>query len=409
MKIFIGTTNIASTMGEMRHAFQKLNHEVTIMVNDLPAIANQNISLDIISSTQINPLFRNNWFLGTKSVWKKAIRKPYSDIRKFLINRYNSKILPQLIEQHDVFIFIWSSILADYSDLKLIKKAGKKIVFIFVGDDVRWYWAMKQEFEGLGMSPVEYGKGYNYTAIGLYRRIKRIRMAEKYADLVYSKREQAQLQKRPFFHWIMFVNASDYTVRDSEKEIPLVIHAPSNMSIKGSKYIIDAVNELKAEGLVFDFQLVENMKFEECKKLIEKADFIIDQLFIPGGGRLCAEALSCNAKAISFMAYSIYYQGFMPQKQENCPIIDADRHSIKEVLHKQILQFEGIKRTEDYLNRNYATLHLNVDIFCAELIAHLNAKSIDLNYDYEPLFYKEYKPKSILEKVILHYWDKLRY
>jgi len=132
MKILIGTVNIASVLGEMKDAFKKLGHHVTLMVNEEPGRLAATIKYDIVSSDQVPKFFRKNLFEGTQSLVLKALRKPYSDLRKRLIARVNKKMLPQLIDEHDLFIFVWSSILPNYSDLKAIKDAGKKIVFIFV-------------------------------------------------------------------------------------------------------------------------------------------------------------------------------------------------------------------------------------------------------------------------------------
>jgi hypothetical protein len=64
-----------------------------------------------------------------------------------LLNYHSTPLLKELVHKCDLFIFIWSTFKTDYSDLEYIKSYGKKIGFIFCGDDARWYYGMKQEFE----------------------------------------------------------------------------------------------------------------------------------------------------------------------------------------------------------------------------------------------------------------------
>ena len=131
---------------------------------------------------------------------------------------------------------------------------------IFCGDDARWYEAQKQEFEGLGLDYIVYPDGYNYSEKGLNYRLEIIKNAEKYADLIYSKREQAQLQTRPFMHFPMTVYGEDFPkINLPQRRIPKIVHAPSSPIIKGTKYILKAIERLKSEGIKFEFIKVQNI------------------------------------------------------------------------------------------------------------------------------------------------------
>ena len=77
-----------------------------------------------------------------------------------------------------------------------------------------------------------------------------------------------------------------------------MLHAPSRRIVKGTKYILDAVEELKSEGLKFDFKMVEGMKNSDAKELYRTADIVVDQLRIGWYGVLAVEAMALGKPVI---------------------------------------------------------------------------------------------------------------
>jgi len=381
MRILLGTQNIASVLGEMQNAFNKLGHETTLFVHERPANIVKKTVYDYVISEQIFFLFREKWFANKRGIIHTFFRKFSSTIRKVLIQRQSRKLLSKLIEDHDVFIFIWHSILYNYRDLAEIKKAGKKIVFIFCGDDVRWYWSMKKEFEDLGMVPVEYGSEYDYSKKGLRQRLRRIKAAEKFADIIYSKREQAQLQTRPFFHWPMFVDTiQNVGVISVQNEKPLILHAPTNYSGKGSEYIIESLKRIKKNGIAFKMKLIQNLDHEKAIEEYAKADIIIDQLFVPGGGRLTSEALLLGKVVATNMSYGLYDQGNLAQLPEVCPVFHIDKFNLDKQLTHLISNVSLRQRLSDQ-SIPYALKYLGVNEFAKKIIQNISLQS---NPEYFP-------------------------
>lgn len=395
MRILLGTVNIASQLGEMKRSFEELGHEVSIYLNDYPHLNLLDSDYSDIGASHLPAWIRKNLFEGTSNFWLKAIRKPFSDYRKSLIANFTRRNLDRFINDYDLFIFIWDSLLPDYSDLEKIRNAGKKIIFIFCGDDVRWYFASKQEFESLGMHPIEYDSSYFYGKRGLEFRLKRIAFAERYANLIYSKREQAQLQSRPFFHWRMTVDPFEYTEGDfRSRNVPLIVHAPSNQAVKGTKYVLSAIENLKKRNIPFNFQLIQNMNAREVRKSLQQADLVIDQLFIPGGGRLTTESLSVGAEVMTYMNYGIYDQGIGYQRQPLCPVLDAGIDNIENRLYEFIENFSQTS-SKAHLNSQYVKEHLDVRMICRQMLSNL--EDVSPAYEYFPEFYrKSFIPESMM-------------
>lgn len=63
----------------------------------------------------------------------------------------------------------------------------------------------------------------------------------------------------------------------SDKGRPLIVHAPTNGGIKGSPYILAALERLK-DRYDFDLEIVENRPHAEAMEIYRRADLAIDQI-----------------------------------------------------------------------------------------------------------------------------------
>lgn len=194
-------------------------------------------------------------------------------------------------DAHDVFVYIWAetSLLPGFEDLALLKERGKKIVAIFCGSDVRHAGAYHQQYGmPIGDSPLSPFD----RALPLETYLTRIRLFEHFADLVLSVPNQACLQIRPYHHLHLPIALEEFPEHRPAREVPMVVHAPSRRGIKGTKRILETLDELRAEGVDFELRLLENLPNAEVKKALLEADAAIDQIEISLHGRFTLEALA---------------------------------------------------------------------------------------------------------------------
>lgn len=387
MKVFVGLNNVASVFSDLKQGFADLGVDTLIVSRYIPS------SVIIHDFADINILRLKNRFPVFKP---RRITYPLRKIWNKLVDAY---ILRKAIKECDVFIFISDTFFDDFTDLAYLKKKGKKIISVFVGDDARWFFAMQQEFKKFGLAPIEYDIEELKTLKALEERLIRIRNSERYADFVFSRLDQAQLQLRPYYRWNMMVNTKQISENPIQRRVnPVVAHAPSNRSVKGTKYVLQAFEELKREGYQFTVKLIENIPNEKAVELYAEVDIVIDQLLCPGTGKLATEALASGAVVMANMSYDLY-----PQKNpENCPIVDVNPDTIKEKLAALIVNYELRKELANR-SRSYVLEHLDIRIFCQKVIDLVEGKSIP--YDYTPSFFRnDYIPVSELEKNILNNW-----
>lgn len=411
LSIFIGTTNIASQLGDFKAGFEQLGHRVSIGVlqGDYAATI-QKQAYDYVFLPRL-PFGLAKYRLLRK-LWPRVLQK----IQPFFLSA--RRIPEEIIAGHEVFIFIWSSFDIHFRDYARLVAAGKKVVVLFCGDDARWHAGVNQEFRQIGLDPVPYqGKflslgswkihllGYDFTYTGLQKRMEAIRNAEKFADLVFSKREQSQLQLRPFFHYPMHVHPEGIPCRATQRrDNPVVVHAPSDQLVKGTAVVLQVFEQLKAAGVAFQPVLLSGVPNAEALALYKDADIVIDQLILPGGGRLSTEAMAAGCVVLSRMEYARYPQGI---DLADCPIVDVEPASLYDVL-KNLIQDYPRRQQLAERGRPYVESHLSTQRLCQKILAELEATDPSQPaYDYAPTFFRtSFLPQSMRETRLLNRWTR---
>lgn len=368
--IFIGMQDICSTIGEMREVFVKQGYKVYTSVHDQDNIFDQS-EIDFNINKEIEKYYSTFSF-----------KLNYKLFRQDGVNFVKEKLLANVIEKNDIFIMIHPMILKNFSDFERIKKAGKKLICLVFGDDVRWYNAMKQWHAAKNTPPMEYEEEYlkSLTVDGW---IGYLRQVEKYADVIVMHPDTGHMALRPYMHYYMQLNAKNFLPEGAQRKIrPVVAHAPSNKKVKGTDYVMQAAKELKEEGLDFEFRLMEKVPYKEVYNFYKDIDIMVVQLLAHGGGKQSYELLSCGKVVISRMQYDAY----LPHIEKECPIIDADILTIKCVLRNTILNYD--KRVELSLKgRQYVLKYHDVNAFTDKLMQLLN--NPDHKPDYIPTFFRE--------------------
>ncbi len=63
------------------------------------------------------------------------------------------------------------------------------------------------------------------------------------------------------------------------KERPLLVHSPANPAAKGTRFILEGIQALCDEELVFEFKLQRGLPHAEAERVYSEADIIIDQFW----------------------------------------------------------------------------------------------------------------------------------
>jgi len=220
----------------------------------------------------------------------------------------------------------------DFADLPLLRCAGKVIAVTFQGDDARQGDYCRAHFAISTVDAVE--PGYYSTATDERKR-RRIAWFDRYSDLIYALTPDLLhvLPARARFLPYANVDLAAWR-RTAPRETParpVVMHAPSHRGVKGTTHVLSAVERLKAEGVPFEFRLVEGLSHAEARKAYEGADLAVDQLLAGWYGGFAVEMMALGVPVVAYLRDGDL--GILPASmRRELPVVNATPATIYDVL-----------------------------------------------------------------------------
>lgn len=168
-----------------------------------------------------------------------------------------------------------------------------------------------------------------------------------------------------------------------------IVHAPNHRGVKGTEYIVDAVERLKSEGLDIELILIEKCKNDSLMEILSNADILADQLLLPGYGLAAVEGMALGLPVIANLENEEYTAIFRRYSfLDECPIVSATPETISNVLRalsrssglREELGQAGIKYVEKYHS------YKSAQYLFESIIKHIEGrKDIDLMNLFHPL------------------------
>lgn len=367
-RIFLGFTEVANFINTYRKGFEAIGYN-TYSVVDCRNKYYPTASYDVVLSELDKRDIKFEGFIG--KVWQAVLKRA-------VIRLYFFKALFTC----DIFYYIsGGNVLPFQLDYLLIRLFRKKLVVVFLGSDVRHWYLYKVEMDTLGYSEVfsVVVQGFRKQTSSLAIKESLVRAAEKYANLILSQAGYAQLQSKPYCRTTVGLFLSEYGFEVPGRERPLIVHAPSSRGLKGTKFIIEALEKLKREGLHFEFRLIENMANEDLIKLLISSDIVIDELYSDTIGVLSAEAMATGNAVLT--GYISELAGVpLP-----CPVVNTNQLNVYENVKKLILDLDYRKNLA-HLGRPYVETHNDITKTALREVTWLEMDEDIRKYDFIPHF-----------------------
>ncbi|MFH1454436.1 MAG: glycosyltransferase [Armatimonadota bacterium] len=287
---------------------------------------------------------KNTEYLGNKIDLNKVNLKFDKGRIRGSFNLSNYKFL-KFIDKFDIFHFTFGhSLLSENRDIPILKSKGKKIVMQFCGCDIRCRDIVTSE--NRKASPCTDCRIECITA----QKRDTVKFWETHADAIISHPEYSQLLTKPYHYFIIGIDPDKWDEgKLQENSVPLIVHAPSMQDVKGTKYIVEAVNSLKNEGYDFEFKLLENMPNDELKTILQKADIVVDQLLCGWYGHLAVECMALGKPVLAYVDEKWCRQvGYAVE----VPIINTTKDNIYENL-KKLIKNPGLRKDCGRKSREY--------------------------------------------------------
>jgi glycosyltransferase involved in cell wall biosynthesis len=109
--------------------------------------------------------------------------------------------------------------------------------------------------------------------------------------------------------------------------VPVIVHAPNHRNVKGTAYLIEAVDRLRGLGVVFDLRLIEGVPRPEALRLYVEADIVADQFIGGAFGIFALEGMSLGKPVLTYLD-----QEHLRRPICNHPLVNTTLENMTEVL-----------------------------------------------------------------------------
>jgi glycosyltransferase involved in cell wall biosynthesis len=175
--------------------------------------------------------------------------------------------LARLLPKADVFHFYFGLTLVPQSlQFPILRALGKKSVFHYLGSDIR------------GKTPerLRFGKKAGAEIVGSYDAIRWVPEAEVIPPGI----DLARIEPS----------------QPSDRQRPVILHAPSSRRRKGTEHVIAA-----CEGLDADLEIVEGLRHDEAFERFRSADIVVDQLNAGWYGVFAIECMALGKPVVTYL------------------------------------------------------------------------------------------------------------
>lgn len=182
---------------------------------------------------------------------------------------------------------------------------------------------------------------------------RRVMWATKYSDFVMGGFMSIDGMPRwdlciPQFAQVDVENWSyrnSYSDADGVNGLVKILHCPNHRGAKGSEFIMNAVNNLKKEGLKVELVLLEKVSNERVLETMLEVDILAEQLMIPAYGLNAIEGLASGIPVLSNLENLNYTQLFTRYSfLGECPIVSTSPENIENNLRTLVRNPELRKR-----------------------------------------------------------------
>jgi hypothetical protein len=303
------------------------------------------------------------------------------------------------LKNYDAFCFInGKSLLPCNFDFPILKKHNKIIISIFSGSEIRYpnYAQEMWKLNGFDFPseiqetpypdhylkhPIKYLSIYSEYMNVLEKKRQHTLMAEVYSDLILSVPEMSGIQTSPYLPYIHSIDTQNIVFKNNKRKTkPIVAHLPSNPTFKKSKFILEKVDELKQEGLDFDFIYLTNIPHKDVLEILEGSDILIDQMSL-FPATIAHEAMASGCVCLTGNDIA----GIpVPLKINHCPAVNINQNNFKEVLKEHITHFQLRDQLIEQ-GKYYIDHFCTIDMLAPRIISYIE-RFLNKDFDYFPSY-----------------------
>jgi hypothetical protein len=239
----------------------------------------------------------------------------------------------------DVFLFYFDGgylrgTPLDWQEFRLLRLAGKRLVFSPYGGDIAVVGHLGALEEPLLA---------DYPQLADYKELveRRVLHSLRWADV-------STLTLQPGFQpWFNAVWANQLAIdtglwdanapesdRDGRNGPVTVVHAPNHREVKGTAHLERAIRSLQEEGLQVELRVLEGVPNDQVRRVVLDSDIVADQ-FLLGWGLFAVEGMAAGKPVLSNLdAISEVFQG--TEDLTECPIVNTNPERLTDDLRRLV-------------------------------------------------------------------------
>jgi glycosyltransferase involved in cell wall biosynthesis len=257
----------------------------------------------------------------------------------------------QYADSADVFVFHFGFSFGEdtLTDIPLLKRMGKKIIFYFHGCDI-----LNRE-KTLAQYPVSACACCNPPRCNPNRDLT-LAMAGLYADAIWVSTPNLMefAPNAKLFPQPLDVRKHTFTPSPGQTKQPgpvKIVHSPSAPKLKGTAYVRQTIAQLREEGIPVELLLLQGIPHDQLMAELAKADLAIDQLLFGAYGTFAVELMADGVPVICHIRDEL--RELYPASP---PIVSATPDSLADVIRDLVadttqwneLSMQGRRYVEEY-------------------------------------------------------------
>lgn len=261
-------------------------------VDEIAAL-NKYISLSLAGSFSVN--LGVNRFYDFSYDYALAQSSIFPNLKRYLLPPY---LLGRLVHYSDGFFYIYSNrfLLSQFDEgeweFSFLKQRSRKVVLCYVGSDIRSpkiaMELSKKRGDEVTANYYFLTKPHFLTDRHEATLIKRCKVSEKYADMIFSASiDQVSYFSKPTYPFLyfypdrLFVKKTD---KFNELKQVKVVHAPSSPITKGTQLVRSAIVRLKKEGYQFFYYEIIDCSNDTVLQVLSDAHIVLNEFYglVPG-------------------------------------------------------------------------------------------------------------------------------
>ena len=148
--------------------------------------------------------------------------------------------------------------------------------------------------------------------------------------------------------------------------LPVVVHAPTRRSTKGTELLLPVLDGLRAQGVEFELRLLEGLPNSAVREALADADILVDNLVAGSYGIVSLEAMASGAVAVSNFSDSVL------AAHPDLPVVRIDPHTVADRLAR-LLRDPDERRRLAVVGRAFVERVHSADVAAAVLVEHYRA------------------------------------